>query len=119
MSPRVDVEVGGTRASVALSAILDTGFEGAVCVPVENAVDLGLMLVGRVMMEFADGRRRQELLFAGTAKLMGKRRNVVMSLTDGEEALVGTDLLSGYRVTLDFPEATAHFKRRPPKSSRG
>lgn len=52
------VKAGGTRRSVELDAILETGFEGDICVPIDVAVTLGLELVGVDTFELADGGRR-------------------------------------------------------------
>ena len=44
MTPMTKVEVGGTRRSVELDAIIDTGFDGDICVSLDVAVTLGLEL---------------------------------------------------------------------------
>jgi hypothetical protein len=71
------------------------------------------VLSGYDTVELADGSKKEELLFKGAARLMGKTRRVEMFLTHGEDALVGTEILSGLRVTLDFPECRIRVKRRP------
>ena len=117
MPPMINVEVSGRRRRATLNAILDTGFDGTVCIPTEIAVKLGLELWGYDTVELADGSKQEKLLFRGNAKLMGKTRKVEMFLTASENALVGTDLLSGLRVTMDFPECSVRIKRRPSKAS--
>jgi predicted aspartyl protease len=44
MTPTVDVEVIGSRQTVEMTSIVDTGFDGDVCVPAAIAVSLGLEL---------------------------------------------------------------------------
>jgi predicted aspartyl protease len=63
----VDIEVIGMRRTVTVTALLDTGFDGDVCLPITLAVSLGLELVAQGWVEYADGRRERELAFAGTA----------------------------------------------------
>ena len=45
MTPTADLEIMGSRASMAIAAIIDTGFDGYVCLPTSIAVQLGLELV--------------------------------------------------------------------------
>ena len=52
--PRIAVSLFGTRAEITIDAVIDTGFEGALCVPVPLAIPLGLELHGWVDYEFAD-----------------------------------------------------------------
>ena len=61
MTPTAQAEVTGARKTIAISAIVDTGFEGFVCLPVRLAVHLGLELTGQQVIELADGTRKEEL----------------------------------------------------------
>lgn len=119
MTPKTDVEVGGTRRTVALKAIVDTGFDGDICVPLNVAVTLGLELKGTGFMELADGSQRQELVFSGSVQLLGETRAVAILLTNGEEALVGTDLLADCRLTVDFPADKVRLVRKPARPHKG
>ena len=44
--PLLTVQIKGARTEVPLEAVIDTGFDGSLCVPVEVAVQLGLDLIG-------------------------------------------------------------------------
>ena len=46
MTPITTVQVGGTRRTLTLEAIVDTGFDGEICVPLDVGVTLGLELTG-------------------------------------------------------------------------
>src|SRR6266851_5481108 len=102
MTPWTEVEVGGTRRSVVMDAIIDTGFDGEVCVPLDLGVTLGLELIAVTLVELADGSKKRDLLFAGKAKFLKKKQDVEISITNGEEALIGTALLAGCRLSVDF-----------------
>ena len=110
MTPMVDVQVAGTRKRIRIRAILDTGFEGQVCLPIELAVPLGLELSGRMQYQLADGSLKRDLLFKGNAFFLGKKRRAVISLTEGD-ALVGTELLSDCRLLIDFPKEKVRLAR--------
>ena len=103
MTPTAQAEVIGTRQTIAITAIVDTGFDGDLCLPTRHAVQLGLELIGEQHIELADGTQRYELVFAGSVRLFGETRTVEIMLTKSEDALLGTRLLDHYRVSIDFP----------------
>ncbi|MEM2128018.1 MAG: hypothetical protein QXH67_07345, partial [Candidatus Bathyarchaeia archaeon] len=53
--PRLSINVIGGRAEAKLDALIDTGFDGSLCIPVGIAVQLGLDLTGVTYVELADG----------------------------------------------------------------
>ena len=58
MTPTADLEVMGSRDSVPITAIIDTGVDGFVCLPTSLAVRLGLDLISQADVELADGTVR-------------------------------------------------------------
>jgi len=68
---------------------------------------LGLELAYTAHFELADGTLVQdELVFVGKAFWRGEYRDVEIVLTRSEEALLGTGLLEGAQVQLDFARGT-------------
>ena len=68
---------------------------------------MGLELAYTAHFELADGTLVQdELVFVGKAFWRGEYRDVEIVLTRSEEALLGTGLLEGARVELDFAKGT-------------
>src|SRR5438094_939257 len=110
MTPMAEIEVSGTRRKVTLDASIDTGFDGHVCIPIDVGVTLGLELNGRTQVELADGSQKVELLFPGQATFLDKKQRVRMTLTDSEEALIGTELLTGCRLSVDFDSGDVQLK---------
>jgi len=111
MSPTTKVTVGGVKGRVTLEAIIDTGFDGDICIPVKTATELGLELVGQDEFELADGSKKRGFIFEGFAILLGKKRVVEISLTDSEETLVGTNLRAGCKLTVDFASGKVNLTR--------
>jgi len=107
----IEVEVAGSRSTVKLSALLDSGFDGDLCIPIEVAVSLGLELLGVETVEFADGSTKKELVFDGRIWWEGKFRLIQVYLTASEQALVGTGLLIGRLVTLDFRSGVVRIEK--------
>jgi len=102
MTPTAKITVGGAKRRVTLNATIDTGFDGDVCIPADTAVTLGLDLIDQIEVELADGSRNRELVFGGFAVFLGKKRMVEILLTEGDETLVGTNLMSDCKLAVDF-----------------
>lgn len=100
--PVLQVTVKGSRTQVLLEAIIDTGFDGFICLPVELAIQLGLELIGFQTVEYADGRRVRELVFLGSVILADREMTVEISLTNSQDTLLGTGLLEDYVVEINF-----------------
>ncbi len=107
--PRVSLVVGGTP-QLTLDAVIDTGFDGDLCLPIEIAIGLGLELKGLMNVELADGTVKRELVFAGKARLGETMKEVRMVLTEAADALVGTNMLS--YLEIDFEVRRARLKWR-------
>lgn len=118
MTPRTDVVVRGARRKVTVTAVIDTGFDGDICLPTKVATELGLELIGAASVELADGSQHKELVFRGSAVFLGKRRRVEILLTESEEALLGTGLLAGCRMSVDFDTGKVRLARKPPVDRR-
>lgn len=101
--PKIKLTVVGARKSSLLEAILDTGFDGYLSLPITIAVTLGIELTAIVPVEYADGRRSQELVFSVKMDFDGKKVIVPATLTAGAEALAGTALLARYELQINFP----------------
>jgi clan AA aspartic protease len=102
MTPRTTVRVAGLRGSAEVDAIIDTGFDGNLCLPILTAVQIGLELRDHTIVELADGSQKRELVFGGQVEFQGESRAVSILLTESSDALIGTELLSKCRLTVDF-----------------
>lgn len=66
-----------------------------------------------ITVELADGSFSDELVFAGYLIDQGQERRVSILLTGSDDALLGTGLLRGSRVILDFGTGAAEIN--PPQ----
>lgn len=111
-TPVVSLKVLGTRGEITLEGVLDTGFDGFLCLPIPLAVALGLELIDVIRAELADGTIiEDELVFAGQAEWDSAVMRVPIILTRSEDALIGTAFLKGYVVQLDFKVNTVRIER--------
>jgi clan AA aspartic protease len=90
-----------------IECLVDTGFNGALVLPRDEAVRLNLTILGRVPI-IGVGRARQ---IADIAELeiewLGQSRAVEVIISDGDDSLLGTELLDGNRLIIDYVAYTA------------
>jgi clan AA aspartic protease len=101
-SPYIEVAIIGNRGQVDTVALLDTGFDGDLSLPMEIGVALGLELWDMVETELADGTVILELTYIAYIDWEGEFKMVSVTLTRSDEALIGTRLLEGKSVNIDF-----------------
>lgn len=102
-SPIIEIEVYGRKGNVTVEGILDTGFDGFVCLPIALAVPLGLELIDVTDSELADGTViEDELVFGGKVGWKGKIVRVEILLTKATDTLIGTALLKDSEVNLNL-----------------
>lgn len=91
-----------TSGGETLDLVVDTGFDGALVLPRAEASRLNLTVLGRVPI-ISVGRMRS---VADIAELevewLGGRRAVEVIISDGEDSLLGTAMLDGYRLVVDY-----------------
>ncbi len=90
------------RGSRRVEAILDTGFTGYLCLARRHRRGMALVPVGTAREVFADGRTRNETVYAGDIRFDGRRQRIPIVLTGAEDSLVGTRLLQGKRLRINF-----------------
>ena len=113
-TPVIALKVRGSREEVTIEGILDTGFDGFLCLPTSIAVLLGLELMYATSSELADGTViEDELVFAGQAEWDRVLRQIEITLTHSEDTLIGTAFLTGYRVELDYVARTVSIEQVP------
>jgi hypothetical protein len=71
-------------------------------------------------VELADGSAKEELFFRGRVRFLGRKRKVKIYLTRSDDALIGTALLKGSLLVLDFCKERIRLSfqgsKRKPKS---
>ena len=117
--PRVAITVRGARRDVTLEAVIDTGFDGQLCVPVSLAVEIGLELYGAQQTQLADGSIRSDLVFLGQAGFVGQRtQEVEILLTESDDALLGVGFLMDWRLEIDFSQGLVQLQPRTRKGKK-
>ncbi len=99
---RVDVDIIGRKKQITMDPVIDTGFDGDLCLPLPTAIQLGLELSGSIKVELADGAIKRELVFSGSIKFGEETKDVEITLTNSEDALLGTGMFS--RLEIDWTD---------------
>jgi predicted aspartyl protease len=108
----IEIAVRGLRQRVVLQALVDTGFDGWVCLPLGVAIQLGLELRSVQIAELADGTEIEQLVFAGEIFFGDKWRAADTTLTNSRDAMVGTAMLLDSVLIVDFVGRTVEVVRK-------
>ena len=98
----LDVMVHGPVQSARQTFVVDTGFSGTLLVPETAATELGLLPLGYSEAELADGSVVSLPEYAARIDWMGTTRATWVWTTDGGAALLGTELLDGHTISIDY-----------------
>jgi clan AA aspartic protease len=94
------VIIGVESRKIAIDAVIDTGFNGDLILPLEIISELGLKLQGYQKAVLGDGTTSQFQVYAVDVIWNGSRKIVeVNAATSG--ALIGMGLLEGYKLEMD------------------
>jgi clan AA aspartic protease len=110
---RVTFVAGGRR--IAVEMVVDTGFEGFASLPFHAIRQMRLPLQGTVPVVLADDSEITVEYYSATIIWNGRRRIVEVLMTDGDP-LLGTSLLRGQTLHVDFVPGGA-VSIRPLKTS--
>ena len=103
--PVLPVTIHGTIGSHTSEAFLDTGFNGFLAVPATMALRIGLVQYGRAVTRFADGRAGVISTYDATNDWLGGRLRCQAVESQLDHPLIGTALLDGRVVVIDFGAA--------------
>lgn len=104
---RVSVSSEGDRSDIL--AWIDTAFNGGLVVPRKQIAELGLVKESTAEAILADGSLVQLETFACFFDWFGNSYETQIVANDGECPLLGTMLLDGHRLTIDYKEKTVEL----------
>jgi clan AA aspartic protease len=82
--------------------VIDTGFDGALILPASFIQQLNLPIVARLAFELVGGARMTADVALGDIEWLGQRRTVEVILSNGDDALIGTEMLDGATLVIDY-----------------
>lgn len=96
----VGIAPPGKEFEEEVRAVVDTGFTGELTLPEEHIRELGYSYWGTIDGTLADGSEVQMNLYEGRILWHDRDRDILVGAADGQ-ALVGMELLSGSRLTVE------------------
>lgn len=98
--PLIELQV----ASRTWPAIIDTGFNGHLELPLELQTHVNARFVGRVISALAGGQRLEEDVYLVDFPFDGQVVRASATFVSDRQILIGTRLLGRYELTINFAE---------------
>lgn len=90
----------------AVECVIDTGFDGALLLPRGLVERLRLPIVGRLVFQVVGGARTSADVALAEVDWLGAARVFEVIVGAGEDSLLGTEMLDGSRLLIDYIEQT-------------
>ena len=82
--------------------VIDTGFDGALILQRSVTEQLRLPVVARLVFELVGGARMTADVALAEIEWLGQRRAVEVILSEGKDALLGTEIFEGATLVIDY-----------------
>ena len=100
--PRIQTTIITPSGNSTQKVLVDSGFDGDIAMHYNDADRFQLELAAPVDVQYASGDEREELYCHGKILWFGEIREVEVILSNDEERSIGTLLLDGCIVTMNF-----------------
>jgi predicted aspartyl protease len=101
-------------AGIELDAIIDTGFDGMLQLPEPLRLPLDPPVHSQVNYLLGVGQRVTALTYKVAVEFDGVEIEAETVFADPGEVLIGSELLTDYCLTIDYPAATVTLERTRP-----
>ena len=109
--PLITVKLILNSVPTPLSAVIDTGFNGYLSVPKSIIARSKWEWLGYENYELASGAVIREQVYLGQIIFDGRQLEVYAVATDSDDILVGTRLLQGKQLWIDFASGEVRISR--------
>lgn len=92
-----------------MTAIVDTGFDGSLILPSAEVEELGLPFLWREVCVLADGTKNEADIVSAQVEWLGEVRRLEVVVM--ETCLIGTRLLAGTRLMIDYEAGTVLIEK--------
>lgn len=82
--------------------LVDTGFSGELCLPLHTIKEMAFKRYWREPFVLADGRIVRADVYKGQVQWVNRTRSVEVIALEAPQGLLGTQLLQGCRLTVQF-----------------
>ena len=106
---RVPVSASRDGRRTEVEVWIDTAFNGGLAIPRKQVAELGLVKQSSAEAILADGRSVELETFACFVDWFGNSYETQITASDGEYALLGTMLLDGHRLEINYAAKTVEL----------
>ena len=85
-----------------VECVIDTGFSGGLVLPRDVVDELGLTIFGQMPFEVVSGAQMSADFTEVKIKWLDEERIIDVIVSESDDALIGTALLDGARLTIDY-----------------
>ena len=108
----LNLELIGTCGEKKVKTLLDTGFSGALAIPVDVGCEIGLESVGDAQVIVASGEAIPVPIFLGKVKIGDEVVECIYIVLPGSnEVLIGMDIIRDYNVQFHGAKRTITIKK--------
>lgn len=86
----------------AIECVVDTGFDGGLMLPRAFADSLQIPILGRLTFEMVGGMKMVAPVGLLAIEWLDELREIEMIVGEGNDALIGTELLTGTTLNIDY-----------------
>ena len=109
--PVIEVKLDLGKEKRPVDAVIDTGFNGYICVPKKLIDESDWDFLGIEEYELASGELMRERVFLGRVEIGTEKLIVFVLSTNSSDTLVGTKLLENRLLTINFANKTLKIER--------
>ena len=91
---------------VEMECVLDTGFDGGLMLPRAFVSQIQIPVIGELTFEMVGGARMSAEIGLADIEWLGALRKVEVVISEGNDALIGTELLTATTLTIDYTANT-------------
>ena len=100
------------RNGAVIECVVDTGFDGALMLPRVFVPQIQIAIIGELTFEVVGGARMSADVGLTDISWMGKWRQIEVIVSEGEDALIGTELLIATTLTIDYQSSSLAISTR-------
>jgi clan AA aspartic protease len=86
----------------AIECVVDTGFDGGLMLPRSFVSQIQIPTIGKLTFEMVGGAQMTSEVGLAEIDWLGIRRQIEVIVSEGHDALIGTELLIATTLTIDY-----------------
>ncbi len=100
------------RDGAAIECVVDTGFDGALMLPRAFVSQIQVAVIGELTFEMVGGAKMSAEVGLTDVGWLGRLRQVEVIVSEGDDALIGTELLIASTLTIDYQSSSLAISTR-------